>query len=422
MKKNNKRRACEGMDEGNAGFVTLKLRPKEAEMLLGLMQRALISNSHENPDAKKLAKPIACKIPTANECADETVIHKPEEDTRQLVATTMAAPHKMIGLILSYIGDKIYSGTGTLIGRNTVLTASHVIYNRNMRAAAHKALFFPGVNGDSSCLVATCSASAIYFTDEYAKSGREDYGMIFLDKPIGDELGFIKLGLGSDLTGTDVMICGYQGDKIDKDKKYQQWASVGRIGRDDGNKLAYPLDSFASQSGGPVIRTENGVSNIIGVHIQGGENENYATKMTAERINQIYKWSTFDLTVTNMKVAGKSNKEILEAIKMFETSKRGEESWFSAITGTIKAIASVGTKVLSTAGAIASALDRESYQLIDNQKKPKYEDENEDDEEKPGKRRKKKPVESTEDEEEPNHQDKVEGYELIGGGGIGILG
>jgi len=146
------------------------------------------------------------------------------EDDRVEITDTEDYPYRMIGLILmeSKAGEKRMC-SGTLIGPHTVLTAAHCIYDHDRGGWLQNFRFVPGSRGSNTddAPFGVYAFDAVYILDGYTANYEGTYnsvflwdlGIITLQDPIGDDLGWMAYNHFEDLGAFETNITGYPGDK-----------------------------------------------------------------------------------------------------------------------------------------------------------------------------------------------------------------
>jgi protease YdgD len=113
----------------------------------------------------------------------------------RIPVTSQQAPWASIGRLYSVINDEVYVCTGTLVGRDLVLTNSHCIFHedgQNNIYSASQIVFRPNlVQGRS---VRTDTATVISVTagweEDYGNIS-EDWALLRIDKPLGEKYGYL---------------------------------------------------------------------------------------------------------------------------------------------------------------------------------------------------------------------------------------
>jgi glutamyl endopeptidase len=200
-------------------------------------------------------------------------------DKRVQVTDTTAFPARATALITFGGG----SCTGFMIGKDTVATAGHCVYESG--AWRTNVEVYPGRNGSSSPY-GSCAARqnsqpgvGLFSNRRWISLGDEryDYGAIKLDCSVGNATGWYALWTQSDLVGVNTTINGYPGDK----PAGTQWRSSDcsnnsfffvqcTVATETTRQLFYSNDTFAGNSGSPVYFSGvRGCPCAIGIHAYG---------------------------------------------------------------------------------------------------------------------------------------------------------
>jgi V8-like Glu-specific endopeptidase len=235
---------------------------------------------------------------------DEVVL--PSNLTQDWVDNTeiTTAPHKAIGQIVFKTANQTFLGTGFLISPEHVLTNAHVLLDEEGQLKSNMEITFtPGLNGDASKAVNYSSGQAWvenYFdSDLYSEWPDNDLGIIKLDQPIGNQLGYLKLtpDINDNLVGASVWSAGYPSGQIEQDnpatpgQDYYQWEISGTIDRYIlGNtvlELSNSMKVTAGASGSPIYYTQNNETYFTGVLAGTRGNETVAVAMDQDSHNWI---------------------------------------------------------------------------------------------------------------------------------------
>jgi len=202
------------------------------------------------------------------------------------ISTLTSYPYRTIVYVETrYPDGYIGGGTGTVVGRNDVLTATHVVYNPAHGGYANKITVYPGADVNSQTYrfeqqpYGSFSVSNWYAypTQVYADSDNSlltsaeaqyDVALLTTVKAIGDEIGWMGLASGYNTPGT-ASVLGYP---------------AGTTGMMQG-RVAYERDSYHSvyeahagsgtdlmgpgSSGGPLYVNSGDDYYVIGVKTSG---------------------------------------------------------------------------------------------------------------------------------------------------------
>ena len=150
--------------------------------------------------------------------------------------------------------------------------------------------FYPAVNGKEG---KGFPVKKFYYPLEYkTKTGMErskyDIGVLELEEDISEEYGY--LGIDASKKNVEKMMkaetCGYPGDKPDR----TMWHAVGPLEELDEDFLYYSIPTVKGQSGSPIIKRQEGVERVVGVHIGSNWKKNMAARLTPERRRMVNQW------------------------------------------------------------------------------------------------------------------------------------
>lgn len=209
------------------------------------------------------------------------------------VVDTTLFPYSAVVSIRAVFSDgRVSFGTGSLIGKNDVLTSTHLVYRPEYGGYASELWVYPGADFDASRSLLISSpfgghlaGSVIAFPEEvYSDSNNNtnslvevasDLAIIGLSQAIGFQTGWF--GLSSGVVGIQEAIAiGYPSDStgmvfgnVFADSLNDLWISAYSV---DGSALMGP-----GSSGGPLYILENHLPGIIGVKSSGNTFVNYWT-------------------------------------------------------------------------------------------------------------------------------------------------
>ena len=127
-----------------------------------------------------------------------------------------------------------------------------------------------------------------------SKNRDYDYGAIILSanyRP-GDRTGYFGFGVKTDayLSSSVLNLSGYPGDKMTFRKGDQQWFMALRPKSVSGRVITYDIDTMGGQSGAPVWVKVGNVRTCVGIHTNGHQTGNSATRIVTPVFNNIQAW------------------------------------------------------------------------------------------------------------------------------------
>lgn len=207
------------------------------------------------------------------------------------ITDTSQSPYPAVVSIRATFSDgRVSFGTGSLIGKNDVLTATHVVYRPDYGGYANSIMVYPGAvfNGsrgvlESSPFGSYVSGEVIGFPNEVFLDGNHntnslsevssDLAIIGLRQAIGFRTGWFGLSTGNNTLNQTTAI-GYPSDA--------SGMVAGNVLSHSSNGrwiAAYSYDESvlmgAGSSGGPLYLFENNLPSILGVKSSGNEFVNY---------------------------------------------------------------------------------------------------------------------------------------------------
>lgn len=208
------------------------------------------------------------------------------------VLNTRAFPYAAIVSIRSTFADGTISiGTGSLVGKNDVLTATHVVYQPAHGGNASSIQVFPGadLNGvtgvmESSPFGSYFGTTTLAYPAEAFSDGNNattslmevpsDIALIGLNKAVGFDTGWYGLAPGRNLTDEWAVEIGYPGDgtgmmKGDTLAHSSNGAWIAAYAYDASTLLG------AGSSGGPLYVQDGYLPSVIGVKSSGNSYVNY---------------------------------------------------------------------------------------------------------------------------------------------------
>ena len=183
----------------------------------------------------------------------------------------------------------ISRGSASFIKDNVLITAAHVVYDRESKTEATEVKIMPAATPDSNPF-GEIKVKEVRYLKEFRNTDPDelttyDLAVLILEEPIGAQLG--TLGLPNNLENTknlDVTITGYP--SFNKYIK-QMYTDTKAVLQDTNDFLFYQVDTLPGASGSAVYDSNN---RIVGVHTNGSKSEqmNYAVKLNEKALSFIY--------------------------------------------------------------------------------------------------------------------------------------
>ncbi|MGD6847970.1 serine protease [Rossellomorea aquimaris] len=193
------------------------------------------------------------------------------EDGRRVVDDTSVSPFKQISYIELEWADSWGWCTGTLIGKDTVLTNGHCVVDPDTQQGITGAYVIPGLN-NSHYSYGAYQVVDYFVPSQWINTGdsSQDFAVLklapYIGENAGDVAGYRPIRQVTNIANQTVKVYGYPSDRINDAGTYSQWGMSGTVGREDTSLAFYQLDTFNGQSGSAMLNSSN---EIVGVH-RGG--------------------------------------------------------------------------------------------------------------------------------------------------------
>lgn len=217
-------------------------------------------------------------------------------DDRVQITSTTQYPFRTIGLLQSESASGNFGTcSATLIGPRTILTAAHCLYNHDEGGWNVDFLFAPGLNGMSDAPFGVVSWENAYILEGYITNYQGyygsvvpwDLGVVILDQPIGDQLGWLGFGHDPNLGNFTANIVGYPGDKPGG----TMWRANCDIHPDNVDEVnfIYDCDTYPGSSGSSVYRyfSDTDERTVLGVNVAETETFNIAVRLNEAYFNWV---------------------------------------------------------------------------------------------------------------------------------------
>ena len=201
----------------------------------------------------------------------------PPEETRKVYYPN-SYPWRVVGRLFVWNNPSApnwaWWGSASLVGRNVILTASHVVPWSS--GSNWKALFVPGYY-DGASVYGANAASWVTAGQGYRNHSQgDDMAVLRLAQPLGDWLGYFGYKTYNDdwEDGNYWSMAGYPGDIAGAQRpSANYWFPVIDDDNDGaGVELEYQVDTNGGNSGGPVFGWWDGKPYVIGTHSGGEDN------------------------------------------------------------------------------------------------------------------------------------------------------
>jgi len=236
-------------------------------------QKPLIGTGKTLKNPKRIntkgLRPVESRWKTGNTNGGVSTEQVIGSDNRTKVSDTTQFPYSAIAFIQLTFPSGIYTCTGALIDKDSVLTAAHCLnFQEGTEESVISATVSPGLNNDIPYFGTHAMKDYGIPLGWYSTNGSSDYdyAVINLATAPGLTTGAFPTTTVTNTLGQQVNVTGYPGDKADQEGSYSQWKGLGYVKSETTRVQYYDVDTYDGQSGAPVFQSRNGVIMIIGVH------------------------------------------------------------------------------------------------------------------------------------------------------------
>lgn len=210
-------------------------------------------------------------------------------DNRVRVTNTKTYPYSTIGYLeMTNAKGEVWSCSAALIGPKTILTAGHCLYNHDEEGGWRDGFtFWPALNGENDVPYGGFEYDTAYvfegfvtnYDGGYDSVWPYDIGLITLQQPIGDSLGWLAYWNYTDLGDFKGNLVGYHGDKTD----FTMWRSTCDIlaeGISDYD-FAHDCDFDWGADGAPIYLYDSQAKSrvVVGVNVGTAGDTNWALRL-----------------------------------------------------------------------------------------------------------------------------------------------
>lgn len=255
------------------------------------LRRIVEEGEGASGDGAKTLKPEADGAGAPEEEASRHVFGR---DDRVQINGTTAYPFSAIG----FLEAKTASGgwftcSAALIGPRTVLTAAQCLFNHDDGGWMDEFVFYPGMKSFDEVPFGgyaydTVTIQQAYIDDylgAYDDILDRDLGVVTLQEPIGEDLGWLGYGHYDGLGDVGVHLIGYPGDKPGG----TMWRASCDVLAEwvDHGRLAYGCDTTGGTTGAAVYAFDGADRIVLGVHVAEGDGANYAVRLNRANVEWI---------------------------------------------------------------------------------------------------------------------------------------
>ncbi len=211
-------------------------------------------------------------------------------DDRRRVTPASAAPwNRICHLRIRAANGQLFLGTGFFVNRRTVITAGHCVFMPSQGGWPREIQVSQG-RDDGSTPFGTVTATSFRTVRGWAINRRReyDYGAIILPRTYVQRAASFAFAARGDveLKGRKLNLAGYPGDKPPGTMWYHGRVSTGVSSR----VITYDIDTAGGQSGSPVWQRQGAQRTVVGIHTNGAQSGNSATRITQPVFANLMAW------------------------------------------------------------------------------------------------------------------------------------
>jgi V8-like Glu-specific endopeptidase len=239
------------------------------------------------PEQRGALDPATTIDPEAGE--DSTARAVVGADNRIKVSKTTTYPYTTIGYLeLKNSAGEYLSCSAALIGPSTILTAGNCLYNHSQEGGWFDDFtFWPAVNGENDVPYGGFEYDTAYvfegfitnYDGSYDSVWPYDIGLITLQQPVGDSLGWLGYWDYENLGDFQGNLVGYHNDK----PAFTMWRSTCGVLAEEvyDNYFLHGCDFDVGGMGAPIYLYDSDAKSrvVVGVNIDGTEEANWALRL-----------------------------------------------------------------------------------------------------------------------------------------------
>jgi V8-like Glu-specific endopeptidase len=212
------------------------------------------------------------------------------DDRRRRNDTTIYPWRAVCKLFMTFPDGRHYVGTGTMIGKNDVLTAAHCVYDQKTGQWASEILVVPGLDGDDEPYSRAYMRYETTFQAYVDGDKRHDIALLTLDREIGEETGWLGYRVQERPVGVTAHLSAYSGDV---ENGLRQYYAYGPIEGEDASGLFvyYHIDMMPGASGGALFELEDGERWVFAVNAQYTNDWNIGCRIDEETFAALLEWT-----------------------------------------------------------------------------------------------------------------------------------
>lgn len=280
------------------------------------MFRYLLDDVHRHPSQGPFRRETSSRVPRRRPAKRRLCPAFEWLESREILSLMPVSPQApfpftaIVKIDGTFPDGQSYCGSGVMVDSFHVLTAGHMIYDYDDGGWATSMRVIPEFSaagepfGAASMTEERTFTTWEAFSEQYPDQtgpGALDIGMITLDRPIGDETGWMAYGASDSLaayaTGSVYDTAGYPADPACGFAGSQMFYESGPISglSSDGSVIEYgqaSISTYPGQSGSPLWADSTGV--VSGI-VVGWGTVNYATRITPAIDDVMQTWIASDV-------------------------------------------------------------------------------------------------------------------------------